>query len=283
MQININQIEDNLLCGHPFEQAYKKNYKFICGVCESFVDTQSAVQTYCYTDDYPKQRCHCNNTIIEKLKIKAMKKWLDKTVLSVKINDMVICELGFGGAHCLNHLNKRAKQVFGIEIITLNIKHAILNGFPEKNLYLFNNLPQTLPEKIDLWLFQDSFEHITKPAQFLKWVQNNSNEQSKILLIAPRADSLSQKIMSSLWIHRTPDHSFHWSYRGICGLFSEFDFYPIKKFFPLKYINMPMILAHISIIFRLKFPINVLERRFPDISFPFNIGEMGILFEKIQK
>ncbi|OGR56382.1 MAG: hypothetical protein A3I11_04220 [Elusimicrobia bacterium RIFCSPLOWO2_02_FULL_39_32] len=211
-----------------------------------------------------------------------MKKWLNATDLSKKINGMVICEVGFGGAHCLNHLNKCTELVFGIEVINLNIKHAIFNGFPKKNLYLFDDLPQTFPRKIDLWLFQDSFEHITEPNEFLKWLENNSSERSKILLVAPQADSLSQKIMQKFWIHKTPDHFFHWSYKGICSLFSQFGFTPIRKFFPLKYINIPMILAHISIIFGLKLPAILCEKTIPNISFPFNLGEMGILFEKVQ-
>ena len=83
------------------------------------------------------------------------------------------------------------------------------------DLYLVDELPARLDDPVDLWLFQDSFEHIPDPAAFVAWMTASSAPNAEILLVAPRADSLSRRMMGRWWPHKLPDHQFHWSRAGL--------------------------------------------------------------------
>ena len=268
----------SLLCAHT-GGSYRKGHRLICGQCKSFYDLDFIKQEYSYTDSYAEQRSHCNNGEIGDLKIKTMIVWLRTSHLLENIGNMNVCEVGFGGGICLEYLHRITKGAWGIEITKSTLENAISLGIPRHNLYSYADLPKKLPQEIDLWLFQDSFEHIVKNLYpFLQWIMNNSSSHAQILLVAPQAWLLSRIIMGRYWLHQTPFHLFHWSYEGLCEMFKIFNFHSTMKFFPVKYINLSMVLVHLSIKF--KFSRKVNEKIIPRISFPFNFGEMGIVFEK---
>lgn len=265
-----------MLCTHKNDLPIIINYKSICRECKSFADLEYCDSTYKYTDSYPVERHHFDERI-GILKIKSLERWLRSTGLVEHLSAMTICEVGFGGGYCLNYLHKICKSVYGIEITHNTIQHIATLGLPRECLFYFDQLPKLLPKKIDLWIFQDSFEHLSEPTKFLSWLQLNSNKSAKLLLVMPRADSLSQKLMGRFWIHRVPDHSFHWTYKGICQFFELFQFKVIRIFNPVKYINIATVLRHISVKFNRLYPIP--ENLPLDFSFPFNIGEMGIVYQ----
>ena len=267
-----------LLCAHT-KGVYRQGYRLVCVQCSSFRDIESSSQEYRYTDAYLKQRYHCDNKEIGSLKIKTMLAWLKAAGLLEKIKSMRVCEVGFGGGACLEYLHETALGVWGIEITRFALENAAHLGIPKQNLYSYADVPKKLPQEIDLWLFQDSFEHIEKNIElFLQWVENNSSARARVLLVAPEACSLSQKVMGRYWPHKMPDHLFHWSYSGLCEMVKKFHFNPAMKFFPVKYVNLTMVFAHLFIKFNLSRKIR--EKIVPNISFPFNFGEMGIVFER---
>jgi hypothetical protein len=264
------------LCEHKRPLVFSCNYKAFCPICKSFWDLHALKSNFTYNQSYPFQRLHFNPDI-GKNKIKTLRYWLKKNNMLVR--NLSICEIGFGGGFCLSYLQKNSRRAIGIEVIKENITNAINLGIKKDHLYEFNALPDMLPDKIDLWIFQDSFEHISNPASLLDWIKKNSSIPSKIFIIAPNAESLSQKIFGRYWLHRIADHSFHWSKKGLTDFFLKRGFILVESFYPLKYVSLKTIFIHLSniIFFYKNKKISPLTIPF-NINLKFNIGEMGLIF-----
>jgi hypothetical protein len=166
--------------------------------------------------------------------------------------------------------------VLGIEANAATVEHARQEGYAA-DLLLVDELPARLDEPVDLWLFQDAFEHIPDPAPFVDWIRENSAAGAEILLVAPRADSLSRQLMGRMWVHKLPDHLFHWSRAGLVEFMRKRGFAVRTEFFPLKFVSPQMAVAHALH----KIGAGDGARTWlggTALAVPFNFGEMGIVF-----
>ncbi|MDB4876291.1 MAG: glycosyl transferase, family 2 [Gemmatimonadetes bacterium] len=262
-----------LLCEHPLDQAKQDSFRVVCGVCGSFWDLESRAADIAYDASYPAERGHFDPRV-GALKMRTLSHWLDSADVVVK--GKRVCEVGFGGGTCLPLLAQEARHVLGIEANATTIAHAKQAGY-RAELLLIDELPARLDEPVDLWIFQDAFEHIPDPAPFVDWMRDNSSPGAEILLVAPRADSLSQTLMGRLWLHKLPDHLFHWSQRGLVEFMSKRGFALRTDFFPLKYISPQMAIAHALH----KAGVADGARKWlggTALAVPFNFGEMGLVF-----
>jgi hypothetical protein len=150
------------------------------------------------------------------------------------------------------------------------------------SLFCAQALPEELPRKVDLWVFSDSFEHLPDPDAFISWVSGNSSRQAQLLIVAPEAGSLSDRLLGRLWPHKMHDHRFHWSREGLVHFLSVKNFALSASFDPTKFISLITITAHL--LQKLRTPRWVAERInapiLANICFRFNFGEMGMLFRK---
>jgi hypothetical protein len=193
---------------------------------------------------------------------------------------MRVCEVGFGGAHCLRYLHTHAAWAGGIEVVEANFQQALQLGIPKENLFDGTKLPQTLSQPIDLWIFQDSFEHLPGPSTFLSWLTTNSSPKAAILLVAPRAGSLSERALGRFWPHKLPDHTFHWSIKGLGEFLERYGFVCERRFYPLKYVSLSMLVKHIAHKLGCKSLAAKIEQLLPSKRFLFNFGEMGLLLTR---
>lgn len=276
-------IPSKLLCGHENRFLAIEKNRATCKKCSSFWDLDYYGNDYVYNEKYPELGRHFDEDIGQ-LKIRSLKKWL--TNLSLGIEQLTICDVGFGTGYCLNYIQQNAAAAYGIEAIQENIDFANKLGVIKSNLFLFDKIPDKLSQKIDLWLFQDSFEHLIDPSAFIVWLAENSSPRSKILIIAPRSDSISQKLMGKYWIHKNEDHRFHWSKKGIVEFFEQRGYVLQNYFYPVKYVSTKMVFLHLArIIDRtgLSNSENITGKvvaKKNGIVFPLNFGEMGLLFSK---
>lgn len=260
------------LCGHSNQELIVKNHTAQCVVCNSFWDLNALASTTVYNGEYADTRAH-TNTGIGVLKVKTLKNWIRLSNLNTA--NLNICEIGFGGAHCLSYLQKNSASAIGIEASEDHIKQAIHLGVPKNHLYLFQQLPENLNPKIDLWIFQDSFEHLPNPTTFMNWVNDQSTENCAILIVAPLAGSISEKLLGRMWPHRLSDHQFHWSEKGLYEFFANQNYKVEKRFYPLKHVSLNTIINHLAHKFGFK-SVNLQS----SLSFKFNIGEIGLLLRK---
>jgi hypothetical protein len=178
----------------------------------------------------------------------------------------------------LSLLSKASSVCYGIEAVDANLANAESFGVPRKNLFHVNRLPEELPKKVDVWFFLDSFEHIPHPGTFLTWMSKNTAPNARVVLVAPEAGSISDRLLGKLWPHKLEDHVFHWSRKGICSFFDSYGFHFVRKFFPKKYVSTDMICDHIN--HKIKSTsFGKAKKIVPNVTIPFNIGEMGIMFE----
>ncbi|MDP7040890.1 MAG: hypothetical protein QGI45_17170, partial [Myxococcota bacterium] len=100
--------------------------------------------------------------------------------------------------------------------------------------------------------------------------------QAKILLVSPRADSLSQKLLGRAWPHKLDDHHFHWSKKGLCEFMERWDFGLKEAFLPQKSVSTQMLISHLAHKFNFQ---RVAIPGIINLNLRFNLGEMGLLFE----
>jgi hypothetical protein len=265
------------LCEHGQPLRYSGKHKAACPVCKSFWDLDAIDSEMAYDRNYPEMRSHFDPAIGSN-KVKTLQRWLRKA--HVELDRLSVCEIGFGGGFCLRYLSEFSRQAFGVEAIAANIEHATRLGIGRDSLFLADELPSVLPSRIDLWIFQDSFEHLPDPAGFMQWLMRNSSDSSRILLVMPDGGSMSERIFGKLWPHRISDHRFHWSRQGVIEFFAKRDFKMERSFTPQKYVSAETVIAHALLKLsphQFRSPRKVC---FPGIVFTFNIGEMGLLFAR---
>jgi SAM-dependent methyltransferase len=264
-----------LLCEHAQDGVRRVAHRDVCSTCGSFWDLDSCGADVAYDASYPADRGHFDPRV-GRLKVRTLRRWLDTS--HVSLTGKRVCEVGFGGGTCLPFLAERAKQVIGIEANAATIDHARRAGY-NAELLLVADLPPRLDAPVDLWLFQDAFEHISDPAPFVDWMRANSSPDAEVLIVAPRGDSISQRLMGRAWIHKLPDHVFHWSKRGLSEFMSHHGFELRADFFPLKFISPQMAVAHALH----KAGVPEKTRKWlggTALAVPFNFGEMGLLFRR---
>jgi hypothetical protein len=264
-----------LLCEHPLESATHHSHRLECGVCGSFWDVESREAKVAYDEQYPAKRGHFDPRV-GALKVRSLERWLRNS--GARLEGKHVCEVGFGGGSCLPYLTQHARKVSGIEANASAIDRVRESGTTAE-LLLVESLPARLREPVDLWLFQDSFEHIPQPAGFVDWMVANSSANAEILMVLPRADSTSQRLLGRLWPHKLPDHEFHWSQPGLVEFLSRRGFVLQRSFFPIKFASPQMVLAH------LVHKVGGSDRAREwfagtRLAFPLNFGEMGLLLRR---
>lgn len=187
--------------------------------------------------------------------LRTLQGWLRRVGLDRDLGSRVVCEVGFRDAGCLDWLRCASSRAFGIGTAEA-VARAMATGLPARDLFDAARLPRQLPEPVDLWIFQDSFEHLPAPAAFCAGLVANSAPAARLLIVCPEAGSLSEAMMGSRWPHRTPGHRFHWSRRGLTGFLDSFGFTVERQFLPLK------------------------QRRCCGIGLSVTIGEMGLLLRR---
>jgi methyltransferase family protein len=263
------------LCGHS-GPGRRDGYRDRCPTCGSFWDRDSSARPFAYDDVYPEQRSHLDPAV-GALKVATLERWLRH--LGLDVSALAVCEVGFGGPACLSFLNRRAAWAGGIEVVDANLGAAAEEGVPADRLFHGASLPASLDRAIDLWIFQDSFEHLPDPAAFVAWMTASSSARARILIVAPRAGSTSERLLGRLWPHKLPDHHFHWSKAGILGWFAGRGFDVDKEFRPDKVVSGGMVLAHLAHKLGLAGRGRVASL-VPALSFSFNLGEMGLLLRR---
>ena len=266
------------LCGSA-SPLVRCGHRLTCS-CGSFWDVERDLGAYAYDDTYPELRNHFDPRV-GRLKVLTMLRWLD--ACGLKLENLSVCEVGFGGGYCLAEINLRSKHAVGIETTSASIKHAEKLGIPTSRLFSFDALPYHLSEEVDLWIFQDSFEHLPDPASFIDWALRNSALNAMVIIVCPLAGSWSERLMGRWWPHRVPDHPFHWSSSGISRFFRERGLVVVRRFYPWKLISLDTIVRHLMVLDAIPTRTSIAGRMSAatqGLSFPFNFGEMGLLLRR---
>ena len=259
-------------CGHAAAGLRADGYRLRCAACGSFFDRDSLAHEFVYDASYPEDRGHFDPEV-GAMKIRSLERWL--AALKLDPSGRVVCEVGFGGGYCLRWLAERAARAFGVEAVEANLEHARELGIA--NVLRFADCQGPLPTPVDLWLFLDSFEHLPEPARFLRWLAASSAPAARVLLVAPEAGSPSERWLGALWPHRLPDHRFHYSRRGLEGLFAEHGFRRLAEFVPAKTVSGAMLVNHLTRTLPRLRPLSGLAPRLRGLRLRFNVGEMGLL------
>jgi SAM-dependent methyltransferase len=273
-------------CGHVREagELRRRGATATCPACGSFWDLDSLARDVVYDADYCASRLHTEGRTGE-LKFRSLARWLD--ALGIDLAGRVVCEVGFGGGYVLRGVARRGGVPSGIEANPAALASARALGVPAEHLHAADRLPERLEPAVDLWLFLDSFEHVPDPAQLLAFMARSSRPAALALVVAPDAGSPSARWLGSAWPHRLPDHTFHWSRRGIVELWARHGFELRRSFAPRKLVSPAMLAAHALLMLgvgdagakRALRWLAPLQR----VALPFNVGEFGLVFGRAQR
>jgi hypothetical protein len=245
----------------------------VCPACRTRVRRDAGAPER-YGDDYPAARGH-HDPAVGRCKVRTLDRWLGE--LGVDASRLTVCEVGFGGAACLAALRARGAFALGLEPVPANRAHAESLGIPGPCLFDAEPLP-ALPRAPDLWLFQDSFEHVPDPNRLTAWVARESAPAAGILLVLPDADSWSRRLMGPLWLHDVPDHQVHYTRGGVAAIFGRAGFRIAREFRPVKLVSLAMAWSHLRLLAGAPAPAR--ESRRDGLRVWFNLGEMGLWLER---
>lgn len=263
---------------HPGETSVVRGYRALCPLCASYWDLESCEQSVAYRDGYPSRHLHYDQRIGQ-LKVATLERWFASLGLDPRVH--VICEIGFGGGFCLAALQRQARQIFGVEAVPADLAHAADLGVPAANLFLFDQRPTRLPGSVSLWLFQDSFEHVLDLDSFMPWVMANSSDEALALVVSPDGTSWSRRLMRRYWPHKLPEHLFHWSPAGLMALWGRFGFEKKRRFPTTKRLSTDQLANHLLLTSSLQWAGSLVKTIVPRLECSFNIGEMGLLFQRL--
>jgi SAM-dependent methyltransferase len=244
-----------------------------CPACATLLRADPVPATV-YGDDYPVARGHHDPTV-GRCKVRTLERWLAE--LGSAVAGRTVCEIGFGGAACLAALQAAGATVLGLEPVPANRAHAQSLGIPSAHVFDADPLP-ALPHKPDLWLLQDSFEHVPDPNALVHWMARESSPDARALLVAPDAESLSRKLMGRFWLHEVPDHHVHYSRAGVATIFARAGFRVVRAFRPVKLVSLAMAGDHLRVLAGA--PAAARENGRESARVWFNFGEMGLLLER---
>ena len=227
------------LCLHPPTDLRRRAYRAECQSCGSYWDLESLGARVAYNENYPEQRGHFDPRV-GALKARTLRRWL--RVSNLTLTGKTVCEVGFGGGSCLPLLSEESDHVVGLEVNQTAIDRAHAAGI-RAELLRVDPLP-TPSRDIDLWVFQDSFEHIPDPTSFVTWMNAHSTAAAEILIVLPRGDSVSRRLLGRLWPHKLPDHEFQWSRSGLEQFMARFGWRVDRDFDTLKFVSPQMLVAH---------------------------------------
>lgn len=260
---------------HPEITLPKSRSRWLrCPACGTQLRNES-IPAGIYNDEYPATRSH-HDPGIGRCKVQTLERWLAE--LQIRISGRVVCEIGFGGAACLAALQAAGATVVGLEPVPANRAQAERLGIPSGHIFDVEPLPH-LPYQPDLWLLQDSFEHVPDPNALAHWMANESaSTAAQVLIVAPDAESISRKLMGPFWLHQVPDHYVHYSRAGIAAIFSRAGFHFARTFRPVKLVSLAMVWNHLRVLARAPAAAGASGRDGARVWF--NIGEMGLLLER---
>jgi hypothetical protein len=244
-----------------------------CPVCGTRVRSDAAPADV-YGNDYPAARGHYDPAV-KHCKVRTLERWLAE--LGIAVAGRIVCEIGFGGAACLAALQARGATVFGLEPVPANRAHAQLLGIPSGRIFDADPLP-ALPRKPELWLLQDSFEHVPDPNALARWMARESSPTAHAVLVAPDAESISRRLMGPLWLHEVPDHRVHYSRAGVASIFARAGFRVVRAFRPVKLVSLAMAWSHLRVLAGM--PAAARPSGRDGVRVWFNLGEMGLLLER---
>lgn len=158
----------------------------------------------------------------------------------------------------------------GLDVAEESRQYAVERGFQPGTAV--QSLGELAGVKFDLVSFFDALEHVPEPEKFLTELRQHLNPGAKLLVVIPRADTASRKILGKLWPHYLADHWVHFSRQGLAVLMDRAGFTPESYFFPVKWITPFTMATHLFLHSGLEIPVPTWP------MFPFNFGEDGCVF-----
>lgn len=163
-------------------------------------------------------------------------------------------------------------KMFGLDVADSAAKHAIDKGFPTGSVV--KSLSELKSGLFSAVGFFDALEHIPDPAEFLIKLEKHLLPNAEIIIVLPRADTLSRRLLGRWWPHYLPDHWVHFTHEGIRLLAERTGYFLAREFVPRKMVTPFTLVRH----FGLQNGVSFSAPTWP--VFSFNIGQGGYVLRR---
>lgn len=197
-----------------------------------------------------------------------------------------LLEIGCATGIALKVAQQKGWKVFGVEVNpeAARIANGVLNVDVVRTGFLS---PAMFPDQtFSLVTLFDVIEHIPNPVEFISIIHQLTAPGGHILFVTPDIDTLSFKLLKNKWPHFVQEHLALFSPKSMDKLLTATGFRTKTHGWARKYLSLGMLKTHAEHHPNrsLYGPISRILGTFPAISqsaFPFNLGEMYLLAEKI--
>src|SRR5262245_34449640 len=110
------------LCGHESRSLVRRGHRLVCTSCSSYWDAELRSRPVRYDGGYASARSHFDPDVGAR-KVRSLDRWLAEA--RIQCVGRTVCEVGFGGAHCLWSLHGRSGRAFGIEASSEHLEQAV--------------------------------------------------------------------------------------------------------------------------------------------------------------
>jgi len=163
-------------------------------------------------------------------------------------------------------------EMFGLDVADSAAAHANERGFAPGTVV--KTLSQLEGRRFSAVGFFDALEHIPDPFGFLSDLNPLLRPDADVVVVLPRSDTGSRRILGCWWPHYLPDHWVHFSAAGIRLLADRSGYRLVKSFAPRKLITPFTLSRHLALHSGFSIP----APTWP--VFSFNIGQGGYVLRR---
>lgn len=230
--------------------------------------------TFCsYDTHYFRDRAHDDTeSPIGRAKLETFRRFWG-TIASIQPPGPVL-EIGCSAGLALRAGLEAGLDVYGFDVTRDVLPLVEANGITPERVTVgdVGDIPN---RNYAVCAFFDSFEHVPEPAPFLDRLTEVLAPDCRLLMVLPMADTLSNRLLGSLWPHYLPDHWVHYSKKGLIALLNTRGFKLEQWFYPAKKVPAQMVRRHLA----MRWPWAA-KLACCNASLWFNIGERGSLWKR---
>ena len=197
-----------------------------------------------------------------------------------------LLEIGCATGLALKVAQNQGWKVFGVEV---NASAAqVANDVLKTDAVRVGNLNDAMfPDNhFSLVTLFDVIEHIPHPIEFMKILNKKISPGGSVLFLTPNVDTLSFKLLKERWPHFVQEHLLLYSPKSMDRLLKATGFKTTAYGWGTKHLSLGMLKTHAENHpnKRLYTPISKILGMIPSLNqavFPFNLGEMFVLAQKI--
>ncbi|MDP8223096.1 MAG: class I SAM-dependent methyltransferase [Candidatus Lernaella stagnicola] len=258
-----------------------------CGAVFAAGDFDADFWTAYYNDDYHRERGHGEEDPgIAVAKRRSFARFLSHLPAPATRGASRLLEVGCGTGDAVGAALDLGFDATGVDVSAQAVDRA-RRRFPDGDFRAARLEEVDLPPgSFDAACLFDMIEHVPEPHPFAARLADLLVPGGRLLVVTPNVASLSARCLGPHWFHTFPEHVLLHTPLSLAILFETHSLRVIRRRFAWKHVTPEMLMRHAELFGHIFGGglISGLRKLLPPglrgLAFPFNVGEMLVLFEK---